>query len=290
MTLTDNTYTVGDAKVTRVTETLLTGLTPSFLYPDWNASVLDEQPGLRSTLNETGDSVVLSVHTWVVEVGGQTILIDTGIGNDKDRPFSRLFHRLQTPFLQRLQMIGIPPEKVDHVLLTHLHADHVGWNTVRDDGRWIPTFPNAKYVFAQAELDFFATPESENRRRVFEDSVAPVIEAKQAITINPHGERYLDAFYFHPTPGHSAGHMSISLTSRGKEALFTGDIMHSPLQVYRPEWNSVFCGNHELARQSRQWALEYVSERKAISFTAHFPNTSAGFISRKGNGFEWKFI
>jgi glyoxylase-like metal-dependent hydrolase (beta-lactamase superfamily II) len=151
------TYNIGKANITRVTETLLTTLTPAFLYPDWDASILDKHDHINCVLDKSKEHIILSMHTWVIELNGQIILIDTGIGNGKNRPFSTLFHRLQTPFLEKLETIGVYSEKVDHVLLTHLHADHVGWNTQWINEQWVPTFPNAKYAFPQTELDYFAT-------------------------------------------------------------------------------------------------------------------------------------
>ncbi|TDR80686.1 MBL fold metallo-hydrolase [Paludibacterium purpuratum] len=290
MSTTIKTYSIGDAKITRVTDTLLYGLTPSLLYRDWHDDILSEQPHLRSLLDASGEQVILSVHTWVVEWAGKIFLIDTGIGNGKERPFSQLFHRLQTPYLARLAAVGIEPEDVHHVLLTHLHADHVGWNTRMVDGQWVPTFPNAKYVMPQGDVDFYATPAADSRRMVFDDSVAPVIAARQAIYMDADGGDYLERFRFHATPGHCAGHMAISFASRGEMALFTGDVVHTPIQVYRPEWNSVFCAEQEQARASRRWLLDFAAEQDATLFTAHFPDTSAGRVSRQGHGFQWQFV
>lgn len=284
------TYQIGDARITRVTETHLTGLSPSFLYADWDTSLLDAYPQLRSNLDETGEHAIISIHTWVIELAGQTILIDTGIGNHKERPFGQMFHRLNTPFLQRLEAVGVRPDDVDHVLLTHLHADHVGWNTRLVDGRWLPTFRKAQYALPQGEVDYFGTPASANRRVVFDDSVAPVIKAGQAVTIGLEGADYLDGFHFHPTPGHSAGHMSITLVSRGETAIFSGDVMHSPVQVYRPRWNSVFCAEQDRACESRRWFLEFAAAQHAKVFTAHFPQSSAGIVQRTGDDFAWSYL
>src|SRR5690606_36847774 len=123
------------------------------------------------------ENLRLSVHTWVARIGGRTILIDTGIGNHKDRPFGAIFHQLDTPFLQRLALVGVSPEDVDLVLNTHLHVDHVGWNTRLQEGRWVPTFPNARYVLPTVEREFYDTDAGASRTIVFEDSVLPVIEA-----------------------------------------------------------------------------------------------------------------
>jgi len=286
------TYQVGDATIVRVTETVLTTLTPAFVFPDWDASVLAEPvvDPHAGTMDESREHLLLSVHTWIVRLNGRTILIDTGIGNAKDRPFSAVFHQLNNPFLERLEAVGVRPEDVDDVLITHLHVDHVGWNTRWVGGRWLPTFPKATYVYPKAEEDFYSTPQAESRRMIFEDSVVPIIESGQAKAIPGHGGTYLDNFTFHPTPGHSVGHMSISLESRGECALFTGDIAHHPVQVYRPEWSSVFCADASGARRSRRWAFEFGIDRNATLFTAHFPQSSAGRITRVGSGFQWAFV
>jgi glyoxylase-like metal-dependent hydrolase (beta-lactamase superfamily II) len=272
-----------------VRETVLAGISPAYLYPDLEIETLTAHER-ELLLSATDTPVALSIHTWLVELDGKRILIDTGIGNDKDRPFSTLFHRLRNPFLERLEAVGADADKIDYVLTTHLHVDHVGWNTHRVAGQWVPTFPKARYAFAQAELDFFATPQGEARRMVFEDSVAPVIAAGQAEVIGLAGGRFLDVFTFHPTNGHSAGHMSIGLEVDSEKALFTGDVMHNPVQVLRPEWNSVFCLEPEVARRSRAWLLAQAAEQDLTLFTAHFPQTSAGKVTRTAHGYDWRYV
>jgi glyoxylase-like metal-dependent hydrolase (beta-lactamase superfamily II) len=286
-------YRVGDSTVTRIVETVFSTLTPAGVFPQWDpgagkqhASVLRRGGGLDQTENH----LLLNINTWVVRVDGKTFLIDTGIGNGKNRPFSAAFHQLNNPYLERLASIGVHPEDVDYVLMTHLHVDHVGWNTRLIDGQWRPTFPNAQYVYPKAEREFYETPQSESRRMIFDDSVAPVVEAGLAEEIPSAQTEYVSGFVFHPTPGHSVGHMSISFSSQGAEALFTGDIAHHPVQVYEPQWNSVFCAEQDKARQSRQWAFDYGVRREATLFTPHFPESSAGIISRSGDGYMWKYL
>jgi glyoxylase-like metal-dependent hydrolase (beta-lactamase superfamily II) len=284
------THQIGDVSITRVTETAY-ALPLSFLYPNWRTICCAELGRLLSpaTLDVQQEEVMLNVHTWVVRTGGHTLLIDTGIGNGKYRPFNARFDQLQTSFIERLAHAGVRPDEVDYVLLTHLHADHVGWNTHLVDGRWVPTFSRAKYVFPQAEKDFFATRAGASRRMVFEDSVLPVIEANQAVMIAETGGEFLDGVVFHPTPGHSIAHMAISVRSNGYEALFCGDVMHNPLQVYRPEWCSTFALDEQRAQRSRRWLLDYAVERDALLFTAHFPETSIGHVMRKGDGYAWRY-
>ena len=284
-------HRVGAATITRVDETRF-ALAPDLLFPAWTADdgrALEERFA-TDTLDLTNARVPLKTHLWVVETDGTTIVVDTGIGNGKSRPFSALFDQLDNPVLERLESAGFRREKIDYVLLTHLHVDHVGWNTHWQDGRWTPVFPNATYVFGERERDYFATPEGESRRMVFDDSVLPVIEAGQARVVQDAGEAILDGICFLPTFGHSIGHMAIEIRSRGETALFSGDVMHSAVQVHRPEWNSMFCLDQEQARASRQRLLAYAADTGATVFAAHFAETSAGMVSRTESGFEWCYV
>jgi glyoxylase-like metal-dependent hydrolase (beta-lactamase superfamily II) len=286
-----NIHRVGEATITRVDETAF-ALAPDVLFPDWDSAsgrVLEEHCSTAS-LDLTNRRVSLRTHWWVVEFRGLTIVVDTGIGNGKTRPFSALFDKLDNPVLERFEAAGFRRDRVDYVLLTHLHVDHVGWNTHWQNDRWTPVFPNATYVFGQRECDYFAKPEGEPRRMVFEDSVLPVIEAQQARTVPDEGAEIVDGIHFLPTPGHSIGHMAIEIRSAGQTALFSGDVMHSPLQVYRPQWNSAFCLDQPQARASRQLLLERAAKTGAIVFPAHFPETSAGTVHAGPHGFEWQYL
>ncbi|CAB3639376.1 hypothetical protein LMG24238_00134 [Paraburkholderia sediminicola] len=284
-------YRVGDATVTRVEEQRFQ-LNTGKLFADFDPAVLEEHRGwlTNAHVDEAGENFLLSVNTWVVRIGGKIILVDTASGNHKNRPFSALFHQLNTPWLERLERAGVKPEEVDLVLLTHLHVDHVGWNTRLVDGRWVPTFPNARYVFSKIEREFFDTPAGESRRMVFEDSVLPVIEARRSEEIGPDGGEYLPGIRFHPTPGHSAGHMSIEIESAGAHAFFSGDVWHHPIQVCRPAWSSVFCADKARANLSRQWFIDLTADTGATVFTPHFAGTSAGVVSRAGDSFMWQFL
>lgn len=284
-------YRIGAATVTRVDETDF-ALAPDVLFPDWDAAsgrALAEHFEAAS-LDLANRRVALRTHLWVVETGGLTVVVDTGIGNGKSRPFSALFDRLDHPVLERFEAAGFTREQVDYVLLTHLHVDHVGWNTHWHEGRWTPVFPNATYVFSQREHEWFARPEGAPRRMVFEDSVLPVIEAGQSQVIGDAGGTIADGIRFLPTPGHSIGHMAIEIRSQGEIALFSGDVMHSPLQVYRPQWNSTFCLDPQQARASRQWLLEHAAKTGATVFPAHFPEASAGKVHEGLHGFEWRYV
>lgn len=286
------TFRLGDVTVTRVTEQCGPGFAPDFLYPDWDPAVLEAHRALMipDCYDEARAKFIASIHTWVVRTRHHTILIDTCCGNDKERPQVARFHRLRTPFLDRLAAAGVAPEQVDYVLCTHLHADHCGWNTRLVDGRWMPTFPNARYVFSKAEHDHWSGPAGREgfNAGVFADSVLPVIASGRTELIDGSGALG-DALTFHPTPGHSPGHVAVRLADGDGEGLFGGDIMHQPLQVVRPDWNSRFCADPDPARASRRWLLEEAAERAALVFTAHFANTSAGRVSRRGDAFAWRF-
>jgi glyoxylase-like metal-dependent hydrolase (beta-lactamase superfamily II) len=284
-------HQVGLATITRIDETAF-ALAPDVLFPDWDASRERalEAHFATASLDLTNRRVPLKTHLWVVEMDGLTVVVDTAIGNGKTRPFSALFDRLDNPVLERFEAAGFRREQVDYVLLTHLHVDHVGWNTHWQDDRWTPVFPNATYVFSQRERDFFATEAGAPRRMVFEDSVLPVIEARQARVVPDVVEEIVDGIRFLPTPGHSIGHMAIEIESRGQTALFSGDVMHSPVQVYRPQWNSTFCLDQPKARASRQWLLDRAAQTGAVVFPAHFPESSAGTVHASPQGFEWRYL
>jgi glyoxylase-like metal-dependent hydrolase (beta-lactamase superfamily II) len=287
------THMIGNIAIRQVVEMRGPGFAPDFLFPDWDQSVLERHKALMipNCFDEAQGRFIASIHTWVLKTEHHTILIDSCAGNDKNRPMLPRFHQLNLPFLDRLAEAGVPPESVDYVCCTHLHADHCGWNTRLLNGRWVPTFPNAKYVFSKAEYDHWSGPAGKEgfNAGVFEDSVLPVIQGGQAEIVD--GEAAIgNGLTFRPTPGHSPGHVAIQLTDGGQKAIFSGDIMHQPLQVYRPDWNSTFCEHKELARTSRRWLLEQAAEDRATVFSAHFANTSAGYVTRSGDQFDWRFV
>lgn len=297
MTMLPKIYTVGETTVTRVTEMVISGVPPEIYFPGtWDPSFLEEnKESFSEGLIDENSQLIVSIGTWVVKTPQHTILIDTATGNDKNLPLNPDLANLHLPYLERLQEADVTPEEVDYVLLTHLHVDHVGWNTKLVDGKWVPTFPNAKYVFPIKEQEYYSSEASHNKENeanfnVYEESVLPVIEAGLTETIGPEGGKFLDIFTFIPTPGHSIGQMSIRLSSGDEEALFGADIMHHPFQVMRPDWNSMYCEFGDQARISRLWALEYIADRPIIYFSTHFPESSAGYVTRSEDSFNWHFI
>jgi glyoxylase-like metal-dependent hydrolase (beta-lactamase superfamily II) len=235
-------YQIGKATVTRIDEIPLPNVVPSALYPDLDAGALEQYGPLLSdgSYDRNTGTLTKSIHTWLVRLSGHNILVDTGVGNGKTLPATPQFGHLDLPYLDRLAAAGVQPEDVDFVLMTHVHMDHVGWNTRYDDGHWVPTFPNAKYILSRTEQRYSASlsgykqapdlppptlgkPARQPAPNVYDQSVAPIIESGLAELIDIDAAEFLDGISFLPTPGHSVDHASICLRSGEQEALFTDD-------------------------------------------------------------------
>lgn len=307
MTKETKTYHIGDAAITRIDELSLAAFQFDMLYPGADPEALLRQRARleAGSFDPATGTFIQSIHSWLVRTPHHTILIDTATGNDKNRPDIPPLHQLNAPFLARLAAAGVAPEEVDYVLLTHVHADHVGWNTRLVDGRWTPTFPNATYIFSRIEQAYGesladgAEPAADPALgpalrkpadRVYDDSVRPVIDAGLARLVTVDGSEVLKGISFIPTPGHSVDHASIRLVSRGEQALFAGDVMHHPLQVYEPSLNSCFCEFPQAALRSRNFVLEDAADSGATVFTTHFAQSSTGRITRSGERFAWQFL
>ena len=285
--------TVGDATIARVEEMIDTTFTGKGFFPDFDAEAL--RPHMdwlapRYYIPER-DALVFSMHSWVVKTGRHTVLIDTCIGNDKDRMPRDHWHRMNTPFLERLRASGTEPEHVDYVMCTHLHPDHVGWNTVLKGGRWVPTFPNARYLFARAEYEHWLAHPDPNpvRRNAFNDSVLPVVEAGRAQMIED-GHDVDGAFIVEQAPGHTPGNALIRLVSRGAEAIFAGDTIHHPMQVYQVGWSTVACVDRAAAAASRRRMLEACCARGALLLPAHFAAPHACRVRDDGGAFALRWL
>lgn len=285
--------TVGGAVLDRIEETIDTSFTAEGFFPAFDPEVLRPHlPWLapRYYLAERG-ALVFSMHSWVVRTSRHTVLIDACIGNAKDRMPRVHWHRLNTPFLDRMRASGTSPEDIDYVMCTHMHADHVGWNTVLEDGRWVPTFPKARYLFSRIEYEHWtAHPDpSPIRRNALNDSVLPIVEAGRADMIED-GHEVDGTFHVELAPGHTPGNVHIRLASKGSEAVFAGDVVHHPIQVYRPDWSTVACIDPAASAASRRRLLETCCERGALLLPAHFPAPHGGHVRDTGRGFELRWL
>lgn len=239
--------------------------------------------------------VLLGLHSLLLRVGGLNVLIDTCIGEHKQRLRRADWHdRSGSGYLQRLAAAGVQPEKVDIVLCTHLHADHVGWNTRLEGGRWVPTFPNARYLVGKAELEHWQAQEAREPGRhnhgSYADSVLPVIEAGLVETVEDGFDLGRGASLI-GLPGHSPGQVGLCLDcSNGRKAFFCGDVVQTPVQVLRPQWSSQFCADAEQATRTRIDLFDRAAEGGGVVIPAHLRGASAMRIARVPDGFMPAFV
>jgi len=233
--------------------------------------------------------LILAIQTFVLHAAGRTILVDTCVGEGKERPLVQDFHRRhQSGFLERLAQAGVRPESVDLVFCTHLHVDHVGWNTRLLDGRWVPTFPNARYLIGRRELGYWQDqrprPDGDALQvSGFEDSVLPILEAERAELVDD-GYELGPGLSLVPLPGHTPGQMGVRADGAVR-ALFCADAIHSPLQVLDPGLSTAVCVDREQARQVRRALLEEAAEEGRLLVPAHFRGTRWMHIQRTATGF-----
>jgi glyoxylase-like metal-dependent hydrolase (beta-lactamase superfamily II) len=287
-------FDVGALAISRVIESELPLLAAREIYPDWSDEAI--APHLdwmvpRHYRPETGN-LTTTIQSYLVRTPHHTILVDACGGNDKDRN-RPLFDHAETTWLDTLAAAGCRPEDVDFVLCTHLHVDHVGWNTRLVDGRWVPTFPNAKYLFARTELEhWLAEAEASGLPRTGDyvaDSVIPVLEAKREVLVET-DHAIEDGVWLEPLPGHTPGQVGLHLESGDAQAVIIGDMMHHMIQCPLPDWSTNFCTDQDAARQTRRAFLERHAETGTLVATAHFPSPSVGTIERAGDAFGFHYL
>ena len=238
--------------------------------------------------------MTFSVHSWVIEIDGRTILIDTCCGNHKNRALPEV-HQLDTEYLGNLRRAGFAPEDIDMVMCTHLHFDHVGWNTRLDNGRWVPTFPNARYVFGKRDFEYFkANPEGEElHNAAFLDSIVPVMEAGQGDLVDEDSVAHReigDGVWLDPAFGHSPGCCTVNAQADGPPGVFWGDVIHHPVQLIRHDLPFAFDADGAAACTVRKATMERLADTDTLCFPAHFRRTSAGYVKRDGDAFRYEWI
>ncbi|MBN9426255.1 MAG: MBL fold metallo-hydrolase [Burkholderiales bacterium] len=291
-----NTWRVGSVRVTRIEEQLgVGGFSPENFLLGFDREVFRKLlPVFPNHYSAEKDRLVSSMHSWLLRVGGKRILIDACCGNHKERPWMPRFHQLNTRFMENLRDAGAAPEDIDIVMCTHLHSDHVGWNTRLENGRWVPTFPNARYVYSDKEDAAFnparAAGLDPNRAIVYNDSVLPVVQAGQAQVLSDGIHELAAGLVVEPSPGHTPGHVALKLEDGGQRGLFCGDALHHAVQVFRPDWNSAFCMDPDQARITRRSLLSHCADQNALLFPAHFAAPYVAAIHREGEGFGLRFV
>jgi glyoxylase-like metal-dependent hydrolase (beta-lactamase superfamily II) len=289
-------WRVGEVRVTKIVELEVTGGS-RFILPQATPEAILPIGWLRPDFADERGRLKMSIHALVIETPERRIIVDTCLGNDKENRRIPTWNKLQTSFLADLAAAGYARETIDTVICTHLHVDHVGWNTMLVDDRWVPTFPNARYLMGRVEFEHWTTPSlaspasgggeggGENMAFVLADSVMPVWD-KGLVDLVETDHRICDEVSLVPTPGHTPGHVSVRIASAGEEALITGDFMHHPCQIARPEWSSTADSDPAAAQQTRERMLTGLADAPILVIGTHFAGRTAGCVVRNGEAFR----
>lgn len=286
-------FNVGDVRITQIVEYDGPTHEPMETFRDFDETLFRQLvpllpkdhyiPGMRK--------LVIAVQIWVVQFKDKVIVVDTGVGNHKSRPKARM-NKLNNLTLDWLTAAGASREQVTHVVLTHLHNDHTGWCTMMENGRWVPTFPNARYIAPKKDFEFFRNEFDAGRGDVdggsFEDSIVPVWEAGLMDFTEP-GETVADFLNVADACGHTPGMINFWLTSGGESAVFCADIFHHPVQILQPDWNTIFCVLPAEAKATRHAFLEKAASSKALIMPCHFARPGCGYVVADGNRRDFSF-
>jgi glyoxylase-like metal-dependent hydrolase (beta-lactamase superfamily II) len=279
-------WQIGGATVTPVLETDAR-TSPRFLFRDVDKAGLQAMVGRTPWLGAFIDDdgyLRAKVQCLVVEVGGARIAVDTCVGNDKHRAVPG-WHLQRSPFLEDMAAAGFDPSSIDAVVCTHLHSDHVGWNTTLVDDRWVPTFPNARYLLARTEFEHWQVT-AYDEGDVFGDSVAPVFDAGLTDLVSVDHSVDGGSIRFDPTPGHTPGHVSVVIESGGGRAVITGDMIHTPAQIADVSLSSMFDSDRARATATRASFLDRYADGETVVIGTHWGGPGAGLVVRGADGWE----
>ena len=286
------TLTAGDLTIHRIIEQEMTFLPAQDMFPDLTSELLAENRAWLKAAKglDDSDTLILCFQSYIVKTPHHTILIDSCIGNDKPRPTRPKWNmKTDDTYMRALKAAGLSVADIDYVMCTHLHVDHVGWNTRLENGKWVPTFPKARYVISKPDFEYFRKLDADPKDGpaelgTFRECVLPIVEAGRAeLVTGPHRlNEYLDIM---PAPGHSAGHVVFKLESGSSRALFIGDVLHHLIQVYHPDWNFPKNSDADQARASRRKVLEHCASIDALMMPAHVGAPFAGRIEATAKGF-----
>jgi len=278
-------WKIGDVKVTRLMEQ----------EPIWPGTMV-LQDATEDNVKREGEWLTpfckdnkfrLSIHALLVESEGRRILVDTCVGNDKIRPGFTEWNQMHLPFLDELAKHGVTRESVDTLICTHLHLDHVGWNTMLQNGKWVPTFPKARLVMVKREWEHWDKFEGQaDFKNPIEDSVRPIMAAGLADLVDAN-HRITGEVVLESTPGHTPGHTSVRISSKGENAVITGDMIHHPIQVAHPEWVCEFDNDSPMANETRKAFVERYCDKPVSVIGTHFAGPTSGHIVREKGGFKF---
>ena len=278
-------WQVGKVTVTKIVELEVTGGS-RFILPQATYEEILPIAWLRPHFADERGRLKMSIHALAVEAPGRRIVVDTCLGNDKEGRRIPTWNNLSLPFLKDLEAAGFARDSIDTVLCTHLHVDHVGWNTMLQGGKWVPTFPQARYLMGRVEFAHWrANRERSDMQAVFADSVKPVHEAGLVDLVET-DHRITNEISLIPTIGHTPGHVSVLIKSKGEEALITGDFMHHPCQIAHPEWSSTADSDPEMGQKTRERMLADLASRPVLVIGTHFAGATAGRIVKDGDAYR----
>lgn len=282
---------IGDIRVDSVLEYEGLYRTPEELYPAATPDLVDSHRGWMEPfyMDSASGRMIIAFRSFLIRTGGLTILVDGCVGNDKNRPLRPEWHHKTFPWMDNLRAHGVAPEEVDYVMCTHLHVDHVGWNTKLENGRWVPTFPNAKYLFHETEYAFWEAEHAGQDwiRDAFEDSVLPVVSAGQVEMVKA-DHQIADGIVLEPSPGHTPGHVSLNVAQGNARGVFCGDMMHHPIQVSEPQLYSVFCSDQQQSCATRADFVDRHADTDTLVLPAHFRGKDTGGGHIVGNMHDGK--
>jgi glyoxylase-like metal-dependent hydrolase (beta-lactamase superfamily II) len=281
-------WRVGEVEVFSIPEVVSFNDDINVLLPNATPELVLKYPWLQPNYATPEGRMIINFQGFVVKAGGRNIIVDTCIGADRQREYD-VFCNLKSDYMEDLKSIGVTPDNVDTVLCTHLHFDHVGWNAQRLNDRWVPTFPKARYLFGRIEYEhwmgLYRTKGYHDLLHV-EECVMPIIEAGLVDLIEME-HRINEEISLEPTPGHTPGHVSVRIRSRGEQAIITGDMLHTPLQIAVPDWIGNFDMDRALAAQQRARFVKASADKPLLVIGSHFPQPTAGHIVSDGD--SWRF-